>query len=469
MTAGGGAFATRAWQQVRGPASVVFLAACGCAPRATPPVTPAAPAAVAAAPAAPLRAAPALDASGALTRFALGINEGLAVPARQRADLGRDALAARLAQDAQDVRGLGASLVRGHTFNFPPVSCSALARNPAALDDMDAWVVGLGADLEGVGMVSPWPGNQSATFTDQYVPADLAAFRTCVTRLVERYDGDGVEDMPGLVRPIRFWEVDNEPDLKNSNVSRTATRDYDPRRFCTPAEYAAVLVEASAAIRSANPSATVLALGLFRPHADQGQAYAREVLATPGALAAFDILSLHTYHDDDGERLAAGVRAVAALAPGKRIWVTETSVTNAGGEEEQARRVAALVARAAEAGAEALFWHTLADPPPRAGGKPAGGGGHFSTNSLLQGQERGPAVDKPAAAVFRRLAEQLGGDDLRGAVPDGTGGTRLRSGALLLWRGSRPAEHGAIDLRTGALVAPGATATAPAWLQPAPP
>ena len=34
MTAGGGAFATRAWQQVRGPASVVFLAACGCAKNA---------------------------------------------------------------------------------------------------------------------------------------------------------------------------------------------------------------------------------------------------------------------------------------------------------------------------------------------------------------------------------------------------------------------------------------------------
>ena len=33
-----------------------------------------------------------------------------------------------------------------------------------------------------------------------------------VKKLVERYDGDGVDDMPGLKNPVKYWQVDNEPD-----------------------------------------------------------------------------------------------------------------------------------------------------------------------------------------------------------------------------------------------------------------
>ncbi len=40
-----------------------------------------------------------------------------------------------------------------------------------------------------------------------------------VQKLVERYDGDGVDDMPGLQNPIRYWQVDNEPDI--------GTRDWE--------------------------------------------------------------------------------------------------------------------------------------------------------------------------------------------------------------------------------------------------
>lgn len=34
-----------------------------------------------------------------------------------------------------------------------------------------------------------------------------------VQKLVERYDGDGIDDMPGLKNPVKYWQVDNEPDL----------------------------------------------------------------------------------------------------------------------------------------------------------------------------------------------------------------------------------------------------------------
>lgn len=34
---------------------------------------------------------------------------------------------------------------------------------------------------------------------------------------VERYDGDGIDDMPGLPNPIKYWQVDNEPDAKTGD------------------------------------------------------------------------------------------------------------------------------------------------------------------------------------------------------------------------------------------------------------
>lgn len=41
-------------------------------------------------------------------------------------------------------------------------------------------------------------------------PAHLVAFRGWVRALVERYDGDGVDDAPGLVTPVRHWVVGPE-------------------------------------------------------------------------------------------------------------------------------------------------------------------------------------------------------------------------------------------------------------------
>jgi hypothetical protein len=35
-------------------------------------------------------------------------------------------------------------------------------------------------------------------------------FASAVSKLVERYDGDGVDDMPGLLYPIKVWELINE-------------------------------------------------------------------------------------------------------------------------------------------------------------------------------------------------------------------------------------------------------------------
>lgn len=390
-------------------------------------------------------------------RFALGINEAIAVPSKQRSKLSMNDLDSRLAADAAKVRALGATFVRAHTGSFPMVSCYSLKRSPSNIYDLDAWVRALGTDLEGVAMVSPWPGNQTGAYTSTYLPDDMDDYRECVQAIVERYDGDGEDDMPKLPKPVIYWEIDNEPDLKNTNVARGAA-DYDPAKFALPSEYASVLLATSKAIRKANPKAKILAGGLYRPHATNGQNYLQGILENSKVPEAFDILSLHTYADDDGERLSTGIAASRMLLPDKPVWVTETSVSANDGDDVQARRVAALVAQAAAAGAERMFWHTLADP------KGASGKSSFSTNSLMTATSETTAEDKPAAKTFRYLAQQLAKDNLVGAVANGSGAVKLKSGAILLYSGSREATHGGVNLSTGLSINAGTTASAPAWL-----
>lgn len=43
-------------------------------------------------------------------------------------------------------------------------------------------------------------------------PVDEVSYRAFVIATVERYDGDGTDDMPGLKNPITYWQVGNEPD-----------------------------------------------------------------------------------------------------------------------------------------------------------------------------------------------------------------------------------------------------------------
>ena len=46
-------------------------------------------------------------------------------------------------------------------------------------------------------------------------PCSMENYKIFLTALVERYDGDGSNDMPGLTKPIIYWEIMNEPLFPN--------------------------------------------------------------------------------------------------------------------------------------------------------------------------------------------------------------------------------------------------------------
>lgn len=121
-------------------------------------------------------------------------------------------------------------------------------------------------------------------------PAALPEFAEFMGALVERYDGDGLDDAPGSP-VINYWEMYNEPD-NGSSLWEPSWGDYG-------AEYAQMLQAIYPAVKNANPQAQLvfggLALDWFE---DQGGTFVEhfldDVLAAGGG-DYFDVMNFHIY------------------------------------------------------------------------------------------------------------------------------------------------------------------------------
>ncbi|MEP7356898.1 MAG: hypothetical protein ABI847_06625, partial [Anaerolineales bacterium] len=109
--------------------------------------------------------------------------------------------------------------------------------------------------LAEIGNSVPAWANGSQNWRDK--PLDLYAepmagssWYQFVSSMVERYDGDGQADMPGLTRPIKYWEIWNEPDLREG----WNPPDYPAHQFNgTVADTVRLLQVAYAAVKAADP------------------------------------------------------------------------------------------------------------------------------------------------------------------------------------------------------------------------
>lgn len=430
-------------------------------------------------PAAVTPAAPVMPRTATRGAEVFGLNEAVSIPKLfiERGMFPPDREPIALEGSARMVAALGAGIVRGPTQVYPYLDMSSWEATGEDWTRPDNWVRAVqGQNLETLMMVGPWPGNQTAGYTDAYVPKDMAAYIAYVKRVVERYDGDGVDDMPGLLRGNHLWEVDNEPDLHNSRPPREMVAKANAADFEKPAEYAAVLIASAAAIRAADPSAKVASAGFFLPRMPSGRAYFEQVFAVPGAKDAIDVANVHCYFQEDNlDAVDSTLDVVRAVLPGKALWVTETSVPSNQAKPWQtpawqASMVAAIYGEFLAGGADRVFWHTLADPPTD---RTAGGWrSPFESNSLLHtvakmgpGGDGARREDKPSGALYRRMATLMADTDPRQYRAE------VAKGGKLLWTGKGwlaywgtpelPRGAGAItDLLTGQ---PG-TGKAPAWI-----
>lgn len=99
-----------------------------------------------------------------------------------------------------------------------------------------------------VGMIiatEPLFGDEEEIRRTPSLPDDLSGYQRFVQAIVERYDYDGFNDMPGLPMAIKNWVIENEP--------------ISPKYFeGSGADYAVILKNAWQAIKAADPDATVI-------------------------------------------------------------------------------------------------------------------------------------------------------------------------------------------------------------------
>lgn len=120
-------------------------------------------------------------------------------------------------------------------------------------------------------------------------PDDFADYAAFVRAVVERYDGDGIEDAPGSP-VVRYFQLWNEPNLKNEWNWET------PR----PEDFVALLRAGATAARAANPAAVILFPGLAPTDGLDDRAPMTELeyldqIYKAGGAAYFDVMAAQNY------------------------------------------------------------------------------------------------------------------------------------------------------------------------------
>jgi len=143
-------------------------------------------------------------------------------------------------------------------------------------------------------------------------PCSMEDYKTFLLKLVDRYDGDGNNDMPGLTKPIKHWDIMNEPEFKmffkGSKEDFVETFNFSSK-VIKEKQKDAVIVMAGAA-------------GMF----PENKKYWKSVL--PKIKDNFDIANIHHISTPDGKCdkelwVDEFATLLKSLNISKPIWVTE--------------------------------------------------------------------------------------------------------------------------------------------------
>ncbi|MBI2439784.1 MAG: hypothetical protein HYV35_00245, partial [Lentisphaerae bacterium] len=132
------------------------------------------------------------------------------------------------------------------------------------------------SNLQAAGVVPYGIVNPRTNVNGQYMSA--AQYAGVVSNLVERYDGDGLNDMPGLTYPIRVWELVNE---------YSSTIPGNPGNSLPRTNFISMVIQGSLAIHSACPQAWFAY--------DPFDTSDTQALLQQMAYTNIDVISFHTY------------------------------------------------------------------------------------------------------------------------------------------------------------------------------
>jgi hypothetical protein len=175
---------------------------------------------------------------------------------------------------------------------------------------------------------------------------DEKMFLQFVKDLVERYDGDGISDMPGLKNPVHYWQLDNElPGMPPFDVNSMDQSEKDNWLQTSINNYVHIVEITSKAIKSSDPSAKVAIAGVadFPGVGRILRLYYMEVLKRVSR-NSIDILDYHFYGnagnswkamEDEYRMIRRDLDSIGYT--NLEIWITETGTYTGSPRDIQGR------------------------------------------------------------------------------------------------------------------------------------
>ena len=143
-------------------------------------------------------------------------------------------------------------------------------------------------------------------------PCSMEDYKNFLLNLVDRYDGDGNKDMPGLTKPIVHWEIMNEPEFK---MFFKGTED----------DFVEIFNFSSKIIREKQKDAVIVMAGAAGMYPENKKFWKS---ALPKIKDHFDIANIHHITPPEGKCdkefwVDDFVELLQSLSITKPIWVTE--------------------------------------------------------------------------------------------------------------------------------------------------
>lgn len=145
-------------------------------------------------------------------------------------------------------------------------------------------------------------------------PCDMSIYQSFVQTLVERYDGDGIEDMVGLKYPIKYWEVINEPEMQGDLLFFKGGED-------SAEEYFEILKITYGAIKKADENAKVLNGGIAALSPQEKPFWQK--LVDLGGAQYIDVLTFHSISGSENLDIPALLEFIQDNSLTMAFWLTE--------------------------------------------------------------------------------------------------------------------------------------------------
>jgi len=227
-------------------------------------------------------------------------------------------------------------------------------------------------------------------------PCDIQAYKNFVIKLVERYDGDGQDDMPGLKYPVKYWEVANEPEMQR-----------EPLVFFqgSPQDYFEIVKATYEAVKEADSTAEVVQGGMAGM--DRWMVSFWQQVFDLGAPIYFDVANMHSIGHGEHLNIPSFKRFLSKNnAPQKPFWITEIQIEDRR-EKKTPKEYAASLSRsyifALANGAKKLFYVNLR-LPEHLPAEEEGGPGFSDLSTLVDSSGR----LRPLFFAHRTIALKLG-------------------------------------------------------------